>query len=188
MRSKEARERRSGGAEQRKSVHQVHALHGRPPSARKSHPQSAARLYKFNPNYSWSGVQPREYKPTSEDWAEVVRHVIVGHRGEATKFHVRYFEVAPGGYTSLEKHQHAHVVIGIRGQAKVIAGTDCYQLGFLDTIYIAPTTPHQLVNDAQEPFGFLCLVDAERDRPQPLSEDEREAIKTSPRTRHVVRF
>jgi len=154
----------------------------------RGHQPSATRLYKFNPDYSWSGVQPQQYKLSSEDWADVVRHVIVGNQGEETKFHVRYFEIAPQGYTSLEKHEHAHVVIGIRGKAKVIAGTECYEFGFLDTIYIAPNTPHQLVNDAEEPFGFFCLVDAERDRPQPLDEDELEGVKASPKTRHVVRF
>jgi quercetin dioxygenase-like cupin family protein len=149
---------------------------------------SATRLYEFSSDYSWSGVQPQQYKLSSDDWADVVRHVIVGNRGEETKFHVRYFEIAPGGYTSLEKHQHAHVVIGVRGKAKMIAGIECYELNFLDTIYIAPNTPHQLVNDADEPFGFFCLVDAERDRPQPLDQEELERIKASPRAGRIVRF
>lgn len=129
---------------------------------------SATRLCKFKSDYSWSGVQPEPYKLPSDDWAAVVRHVIVGHRGEETKFHVRYFEIAPGGSTSLEKHQHAHVVIGIRGKGQIRAGTAVYELNFLDTLYIAPNTPHQLINETDEPFGFFCLVDAERDRPQPV--------------------
>jgi len=162
--------------------------HQPPACAASAAGRSATRLHKFNPDYSWSGVRPQSYKLTSDDWADVVRHVIVGNQGEEMKFHVRYFEIAPGGYTSLEKHQHAHVVIGVRGKAKVIAGTECYELGFLDTIYIAPNTPHQLVNDAEEPFGFFCLVDAERDRPQPLNEEELERIKASPKTRWVVKF
>ena len=39
---------------------------------------------------------------------------------------------------------------------------------FGDVIYVAPNDPHQFRNpdDATEPFGFLCIVNAERDRPQ----------------------
>jgi len=34
-------------------------------------------------------------------------------------------------------------------------------------VYIAPGDPHQFRNDeGDEPFGFLCIVNAERDRPQ----------------------
>jgi quercetin dioxygenase-like cupin family protein len=150
--------------------------------------KSETQLHKFDGNFTWSDIEPEPYKLSSEDWARVVRHVIVGHQGEATKFHVRYFEIGPGGFSSLEKHEHAHVVIGIRGTSKVIAGAECYDLGYLDTIYIAPNTPHQLVNEADEPFGFFCLVDAERDRPQPLTEDELARLKASPQTRDVARF
>ena len=34
--------------------------------------------------------------------------------------------------------------------------------------YVSPDDPHQFRNpeDATEPFGFLCIVNAERDRPQ----------------------
>jgi hypothetical protein len=34
-------------------------------------------------------------------------------------------------------------------------------------VYIAPNDPHQFRNpeEAGEPFGFLCIVNAERDRP-----------------------
>jgi ribulose-bisphosphate carboxylase large chain len=39
-----------------------------------------------------------------------------GKRGESQRFHVRYFEIAPGGYSTLEKHEHEHVVIPIRGR------------------------------------------------------------------------
>lgn len=157
------------------------------PLASPAHGSAETRLYTFDGRFAWSGVEPQAYKPPSEDWARVIRHVLIGARGEQTTFHVRYFEIAPGGYTSLEKHQHAHVIIGIRGVGRVVAGTECYELHFLDTLYIAPQTPHQLVNESDEPFGFLCLVDAERDRPRPLDQEELERLKRHPRTRHAVR-
>jgi quercetin dioxygenase-like cupin family protein len=137
--------------------------------------------------FTWSGVPPQLYKKPSGDWTRVIRHVLIGDQGEETRFHLRYFEIASQGYTTLEKHGHAHVVIGIRGKGRVIAGAKCYDLSFLDALYIAPNTPHQLINEGGEPFGFFCLVDAERDLPQPLSEDEWEAMKSDPEIQRVLR-
>jgi len=105
-----------------------------------------------------------------------MRQVLIGLAGEQTDFHLRYFEIAPGGYTSFEKHEHAHVVIGVRGSGRVIAGDQVWDLNFLDIAYIAPDTPHQLVNRSPEPFGFFCIVDAVRDRPQPLRQEPTEQI------------
>ena len=46
-------------------------------------------------------------------------------------------------------------------------GCYVYRVGFGDVIYVAPNDPHQFRNpdDTTEPFGFLCFVNAERDRP-----------------------
>ena len=45
--------------------------------------------------------------------------------------------------------------------------TVIYRVGFGDVIYVAPDDPHQFRNpqNSTEPFGFLCIVNAERDRP-----------------------
>jgi ribulose-bisphosphate carboxylase large chain len=90
----------------------------------------------------------------------------VGEQGERTAFHVRYFEISPGGFTSLEHHGHEHVVVVLRGTGEVRLGAALYPVGVGDTVYIAPQAVHQLRNpSAVEPFGFLCVVDAQRDAP-----------------------
>ncbi len=109
----------------------------------------------------------QRYKPDGDDWAGIARQVLIGDRGEGTGFHLRYFEIAPGGFSSYETHRHEHVVIGVRGRGKVRMGGRVVEIGFLDTLYIAPHTPHRLYNPFEEPFGFLCIVDAVRDRPRP---------------------
>jgi hypothetical protein len=38
------------------------------------------------------------------------------------------------------------------------------------------------VNAGDEPWGFLCTVDTERDRPQPLDDAEWDALKAKPET------
>jgi len=128
-------------------------------------------FYKHKGDFSWTGVLDQEYKsagstPGGGGWANIVRRVLVGGRGESTRFHVRYFEIGPGGRSSLEHHRHEHVVICVRGEGMVKAGRSKKKLAFMDTLYIAPGTVHQLLNPFEEPFGFLCIVNSRRDRPK----------------------
>jgi ribulose-bisphosphate carboxylase large chain len=110
-----------------------------------------------------------EYKQPADHHFGVIRTVLVGASGEKTAFHVRYFEIAPGGYTTLERHEHEHVVVVLRGQGVVRLGKDTYPIAFGDTVYVAPNEAHQLRNpSASEPFGFLCTVDARRDVSVPV--------------------
>jgi ribulose-bisphosphate carboxylase large chain len=119
----------------------------------------------------WLGVSVGEYKAPDASHCGVSRAVLAGETGERTAFHVRYFEVAPGGHTTLEHHTHEHVVIVLRGQGEVRLGTTVHKLGYGDAVYVAPDEVHQLRNiSVAEPFGFLCMVDARRDRPTELGE------------------
>jgi ribulose-bisphosphate carboxylase large chain len=93
---------------------------------------------------------------------------LIGKRGEQVAFQVRYFELEPGGFTSLERHHHSHVVIGVRGRGRVRVGETDYSIAPFDTVYIGPEKPHQLRAIGRAQFGFFCIVDAERDKPTPL--------------------
>ncbi|MDA8170007.1 MAG: cupin domain-containing protein [Nitrospiraceae bacterium] len=133
----------------------------------------ASRVIRHRGDFSWRGVRPARYKLAGkgEHWASASRHLLVaGGKGERTKFHLRYFELAPGGFTSFETHAHEHVVIVANGTGEVRLGKKRYEVGPMDAIYIAPGQPHQLLNPGDAPFGFFCIVDAERDRPVVLTE------------------
>lgn len=145
-----------------------------------------SRVYTHRPDYTWDGVKVTRYKPEGNDWEGTSRQVIIGYR-EETKFHVRYFAISPGGYSSLEKHRHSHAVTIIRGTGKVILGDKVMDLKFLDTVYVSPDTPHQFINDGEEEFGFLCVVDAERDRPRPLDPEELARLEANPATSRIVK-
>ncbi|WP_203471831.1 cupin domain-containing protein [Dissulfurispira thermophila] len=123
-------------------------------------------IYKHKGNFKWSGVKTEKYKHNSRGWSAIVRNVLIGDHGETCKFHLRYFEIQPNGYSSLERHNHEHVVVCIRGKGKVLMGEKFYTIKYLDTIYIAPNTVHQLSNPYDEPFGFFCIVNAKRDKPK----------------------
>lgn len=135
------------------------------------HTKNKSTLYKYRGDSVWHGVKIETYKSTSQDWAHVIRQTLIGARMETTKFHLRYFEIAPHGYTSFELHKHEHVVIGIRGKGLCQVGKKNYPLGFLDVLYIEPAAPHQLKNPFDEPFGFFCIVNAKRDCPKILHSD-----------------
>jgi quercetin dioxygenase-like cupin family protein len=135
-------------------------------------------------SFTWQGVPQTTYADEHSDdagrsWRDTTRHIIKGREGGG-RFDVRYFEVAPGGFTSLERHEHIHSVICVRGKGCAIVGDTAHEVGAFDHVYVPPNTAHQFVNAGDEPFGFLCIVDAERDRPRALTPDEIAALRMNP--------
>lgn len=119
-------------------------------------------------NYRWDGVPLREYKSDGSHFKDISRQTLMGEgEGEADLNSLtRYFEIQPGGYSTLERHEHTHSVIILRGHGEVILEERIEPVGLHDCIYIAPDTFHQFHALGDEPLGFLCIVDRERDRPQ----------------------
>jgi|SRR5581483_3632351 len=126
-----------------------------------------SKVIRFLKDFNWGDVPLEDYKADTDTWKGITRRELAGKRGESMKFHVRYFEIAPGGYSTLEKHVHEHLVIPIRGQGEAQAGCYIWKVSFGDVVYVSPSDPHQFrcPADAKEPFGFLCMVNAERDKP-----------------------
>ena len=128
--------------------------------------QFALRHLKFEDGFQWSNRESTPYKDAADLAFKAVRRVeLVGKFGEQTRCDLRYFEVAPGGFTSLEKHLHTHIVIGARGTGLLTMGNRRIVVEPMDVVYLQPLEVHQLHNETREPFGFLCIVDHERDRP-----------------------
>jgi ribulose-bisphosphate carboxylase large chain len=119
------------------------------------------------PGNRWEGIPVEDYKSPAAHWCGVTRMSLVGEMGESTAFHLRYFEIAPGGFSSHEHHRHEHVVIVMQGRGEVQLGGRLELLQPGDVVYVAPDEPHQFRNpQPTEPLGFFCLVDAVRDRPK----------------------
>ncbi|MBF0564484.1 MAG: cupin domain-containing protein [Nitrospirae bacterium] len=132
----------------------------------------------FDGNFHWRGRRPTVYKAGGADGAisaapggglpfrDVSRQELIGRCGESTSFDLRYFQIEPGGYSSLEKHAHEHVIICVRGSGILLCGSVRYVLRPMDVAYVPPLRPHQLRNEStSEPFGFFCIVDHVRDAP-----------------------
>ena len=123
--------------------------------------------------YRWQEVPLREYKTEGSHFRDITRQTLLGEGdGEAAlNFITRYFEVQPGGYSTLEHHQHPHSVVILRGSGEVILEDRVEPLGLHDCVYVAPGAWHQFHATGDEPLGFLCVVDRQRDRPV-LPEDD----------------
>ena len=118
-------------------------------------------------NYHWEGVERKEYKTNSSNFKDISRYSLLGEGSNEHELNMqtRYFEVQPGGHSSLEFHRHPHSVIIIRGSGSVILGDEVHEVSLHDVIYISPETIHQFHADKGKPLGFLCIVDRYRDRP-----------------------
>ena len=125
--------------------------------------------------FRWEGVDVLAYKQDgAAPFRDVTRQVLFDDPSLATQ--LRYFEVAPGGWTTLERHEHVHNVMVIRGRGRALIGEKAHELALNDLVSVPPLTWHQFHAAPDEPLGFLCLVDRERDRPQLPSEQEAAAL------------
>ena len=121
--------------------------------------------------FRWSDVELRTYKEEgAAPFRDVTRQTLFSRsdmRGE-----LRYFEIAANGHSTLERHLHAHAVMILRGRGAVLVGDQVFPVGTHDLVSVPSLTWHQFRAPPDSPLGFLCMVDAERDRPQlPCPED-----------------
>jgi quercetin dioxygenase-like cupin family protein len=100
---------------------------------------------------------------------------------------IRYFEVDAGGHTTLEKHEHTHLVIPIKGKGACLVGDEVLQLAIHDLVYVPSWEWHQYRAADDEPLGFLCLVKIERDRPTLPTADEIAEMKRNPEVAAFIR-
>ena len=79
-----------------------------------------AIVRKTDGTFRWEGVDVREYKQEgSAPFKDVTRQILFEPEGLPAQ--LRYFEVAPGGRTTLERHEHVHAVMVIRGTGRALA-------------------------------------------------------------------
>jgi mannose-6-phosphate isomerase-like protein (cupin superfamily) len=136
----------------------------------------APLVRKHTGDFHWEGVDVLRYKQDGEaPFKDVTRQVLF--ESAALPVQLRYFEVAPGGHTTLERHEHVHAVMVIRGRGQCLVGERAYAIGEQDLVSVPPMTWHQFRAEADAPLGFLCLVATERDRPQMPTSDEAKQLQ-----------
>lgn len=131
----------------------------------------APLVRKHSGDFHWEDVDVLKYKQDeTTPFKDVTRQVLFDSRDPPAQ--LRYFEVSPGGYTTLERHEHVHAVMVIRGHGQCLVGDRAYDIGTHDLVNVPPMTWHQFHAASDAPLGFLCLVAAERDRPQMPAAEE----------------
>lgn len=129
--------------------------------------------------WRWEGVEELRYKAEgSAPFREVTRQILF--QDPTLGCDLRYFEVQPNGYSTLERHEHAHAVMILRGRGRVLVADRVYDVQAHDLVHIQPLAWHQFRAGAEAALGFLCMVNAARDRPQLPAEEDLALLRRDP--------
>ena len=134
-------------------------------------PQRDRTIHRKAMDYRWEGVDQLPYKEDDRAlFNSITRQVLFSDPEMDAE--LRYFEMAPGGFSTLERHAHMHAVLILRGRGHCLVGGEVRPIGTRDLVTVPPMTWHQFRANRGEPLGFLCMVNASRDKPQlPSAED-----------------
>lgn len=139
---------------------------------------------RFSPDaqgdYRWDAVDVLRYKEEgTAPFRDITRQVLFAQPDQASE--LRYFEISPGGYSTLERHEHTHAVLILRGHGTVQIAGETHDIAERDLVTVDPLTWHQFHAADDAALGFLCLVARERDRPQ--LPDTQQAAELAARTK-----
>jgi quercetin dioxygenase-like cupin family protein len=130
-------------------------------------------------SFRWDSVAHQPYKQEgSAPFKDISRQVLFHEDDLACE--LRYFEMDAGGYSSLERHEHAHAVMILRGRGECLVGDEVRAVKPLDLVTIPSWSWHQFRATCGEPLGFLCMVNVLRDRPQLPDEAELARLRANP--------
>jgi quercetin dioxygenase-like cupin family protein len=138
--------------------------------------------------HRWRNIEELVYKDEDglASFKDVSRRILFGEDHQ-DGMEVRYFEVDAGGHTTLEKHEHTHLVIPIKGSGACLVGDEVLPLAMHDLVYIPAWAWHQFRAAENEVFGFLCLVKVERDRATLPTKEEIAEMKNNPEVSDFIR-
>lgn len=135
----------------------------------------------------WQNTPLKNYKPEGTHFKDITRQVLFG-ADEDLPSELRYFEIGPGGHSTLEKHEHVHAVLILHGQGRVLVGDAIHAVAPFDLVHVPSWRWHQFRAASDAPLGFLCLVDCNRDRPHRPSEEEAEDLRTHATIGNFIRL
>jgi mannose-6-phosphate isomerase-like protein (cupin superfamily) len=143
-------------------------------------------VYKRCENYNWDSVPILQYKEDGTHFKDITRRILFdGTSGIDAQ--LRYFEIQPGGHSTLESHEHVHQVVILRGNGRALVGDTIFELHTYDCVEIKPHMWHQFQAESEEPFGFLCLVAVDRDKPHRPTEKELEKLRSDAKIAEFIR-
>jgi quercetin dioxygenase-like cupin family protein len=115
-------------------------------------------------DWRWSEVPLHPYKEEgAAPFRTITRQTLFADPGFGCE--LRYFEMAAGGHSSLERHEHRHAVLILRGEGSCLLGDAVHRVRQNDLVTVPPWVWHQFRATAEAPMGFLCMVNHVRDKP-----------------------
>jgi len=136
-------------------------------------------LRRARDDFRWEGVEELPYKEDGRALFKTITRQIL-FSDPRLEAELRYFEIAPGGFSTLERHEHMHAVLIFRGRGRCLVGETVRPVETPDLVTVPPMTWHQFRADAAEPLGFLCMVNARRDKPRLPTPEELAGLQANP--------
>jgi mannose-6-phosphate isomerase-like protein (cupin superfamily) len=135
-------------------------------------------LRKARPGFRWSGVDLLAYKERgTAPFKSITRQTLFSD--EDLEGELRYFEIEPSGHSTLERHQHRHAVMVLRGRGQCLVGERILTIAPHDLVAVPPWSWHQFRASAGEALGFLCLVNRTRDKPKLPNEADLASLRAN---------
>lgn len=109
-------------------------------------------------------IEAHQQAPVQMDGAAGAKmRMLIGPAENARNFHMRHFEVAPGGYTPHHQHDYEHEILVLKGEgaAQSAQGERPFKAG--DVIWVPANEMHQFRNTGRGPLEFICLIPAPQD-------------------------
>lgn len=99
--------------------------------------------------------------PASMEGASgVIFRMLIGPDDEAENFHMRQFDVAPGGNTPRHTHEWEHETYVLAGQGTAWSPDGERTIAPGQCIFVPGGEEHQFLNTGDETLRFLCIIPA----------------------------
>jgi quercetin dioxygenase-like cupin family protein len=109
-------------------------------------------------------IESHEQREVSMPGAQGARmRMLVGPDEGAANFHMRHFEVAPGGFTPHHQHNYEHEILILKGQGVARSPQGERPLKAGDVVFVPANEMHQFRNTGGDPLEFICLIPAPQD-------------------------
>lgn len=83
---------------------------------------------------------------------------VIGPETDAPNFHMRVFDVEPGGFTPRHAHPWEHGVFVLDGEGTVTSAGKEETLVAGDVVYVPGDEEHQFEAANDTPLRFICLI------------------------------
>ena len=84
--------------------------------------------------------------------------LVISEDDGAENFHMRVFEVQPGGHTPFHQHSWEHEVFILDGETQVMSESGKQSAPAGSVVFVRPGERHQFRNESDAVARFICVV------------------------------